>query len=123
MRLVLDGHIDEAVAIGLRQDGTDALGLQEWRSGDHRTAPDDEILLAAAQDNGVLVTYDMGIQDLLRRWGETDQHHSGVIFVNSRTIGQTEVGMLLRALRMVVREQGDDDWRDVSSFLRRPPEE
>ncbi len=123
MMLLLNGHIAEAVASGLRQDGTDALGLHEWREGQYRTASDDEILRAAAEDNRVLVTHDMGIQDLLRQWAQAGQHHSGVIFINSRTISQTEIGQLLRALRIVVREQGDIEWRDGSAFLRRPPEE
>lgn len=118
MRLLLEAHVPPAVARPLRAAGVDVVTLQEWLGGDYRHAPDQEILAAAVLENRVLVTFDLQtIPLLLTEWAETRQHHAGVILVDEKTIRPGDVGGMLRALRRLVAEAGDEDWQDQVRFL------
>ena len=121
MRLLLDAHVPPAVARALIADGIDIQTLQTWLSGEHWDAFDDQILTAAHADGRTLVTFDSGtIPELLKVWAETGQHHSGIILIDDRTIRQADVGGLVRALRRLIQESGDEPWMDRVVFLKRP---
>lgn len=80
---------------------------------------DDEILLVAAAEECVLVTYDKrSLQPLVKEWAETGRHHAGVVVIDARTIRQGDIGGQIRSLRALVRDAGEEDWRDLLVFLR-----
>lgn len=120
MRLLLDAHIAPVVALRLRNEGIDAVTVRDWLDGNYRTAPDEQLLSAAAADARVLVSYDCRtIPPLLKEWAETGRHHAGVVLVDEKTVRQKDVGGLLRALRRLVAQSGTENWNDRVVFLRR----
>jgi hypothetical protein len=119
MRLLLDGHFSQVVSRPLRASDIDAFTLDEWHDGSYRDFADPVILAAAAAEVRTLVTYDeKSIPDILRAWAMDGRSHAGVVFVNNRTIRQNDFGGLIRALRALVEERGDEDWQDRVEHLR-----
>ena len=119
MRLLLDAHISPAVARALQGHGIDVVVLRDWLGGGFRSASDDQLLITAASDRCVLVSYDcQTLPPLLRDWSETGRHHAGVILVDEKTVRPNDIGGLLRALRALFAQTGDEDWRDRVVFLR-----
>jgi len=103
LRLLLDEHIDPAVATGLERmhPGFVAIPLVRWQDRAYLGASDDEILSAALAAGFTLVTYDQStIVSLLRNWIEAGKPHPGVIFVPRGKFpqGPRWVGNLIRAL-------------------------
>ena len=119
MQLLLDVHIAPPVARALQQDAVDALHVRDWQAGLYRDASDEAILTAALDDRRTLVTYDCRtIPTLLKEWAETGRRHGGVVLVDERTVRQADVGGLVRALRSLVEQHGDDVWVDRVVYLR-----
>src|SRR3712207_4522523 len=119
MRLLIDAHVSPAVGRSLRQAGVDALALQDWQGGWHRDASHEGILESAMADGRVLVTYDCRtIPVLLKTMVEDGREHGGVLLVDERTIRSSDIGRLVRALRALVDERGNDAWLDQVVFLR-----
>ena len=119
MLLLLDGHFSRAVSRPLRASGIDIFTLSEWHDGHYLTLADTVILAAAVAEARTLVTYDEhSIPSILRAWGADGRTHGGVVFVNNRTIRQNDFGGQIRALRTLVEERGDEDWRDQVAHLR-----
>lgn len=119
MLLLLDGHFSQDVSRPLRASGIDAFTLDEWHGGQYRDEEDDLILEAAFAEGRTLVTYDEHtIPTILRVWGADGRSHGGVILVNNRTIRQNDFGGQIRALRTLVEERGNEDWRDQVAHLR-----
>lgn len=120
MRLLLDEHVAVAVATGLVTRGYEATALRDWHAGRYLETADEVILRAAHDEALALVTYDLRtIPPLLKRWVEQDIPHSGVIFVDQRTIAPNDVGGLIRALVQLVAAHGGADWRNRVMFLTR----
>ena len=119
MRLRLDAHVSPMVARGLRQQGVDALAIQDWQAGTHRDAPDEVVLTAALGDARVLATYDCRtIPALLKSWADVGRAHAGVILVDDRTILPSDIGGLIRALVRLATQSGEDTWLNRVIFLR-----
>jgi predicted nuclease of predicted toxin-antitoxin system len=119
MRLLLDAHLSPAIAQRLNAEGTDIVTLRDWRGSNYLDAPDDQILVAALAEERVLVTFDSRtIQPLVNEWAQTGRHHAGVVLINRKTIRQDDIGGLIRALRMLVANTGEQDWRDRVVFLQ-----
>ncbi|MCC6626992.1 MAG: DUF5615 family PIN-like protein [Chloroflexi bacterium] len=118
MRLLLESHIAGEVTQQLRQRGIDAVTLQEWRGGSLRSAADNEVLAAAAEEGRVLVTYDLRtLRPLVTLWAEIGQSHAGVVFIDDKTMQPGDVGRLVRALVLLVDRFGADDWIDRTDYL------
>lgn len=118
MHLLLDGHIDPAVAVQLRLLSFDVVTLDDWRGGQLRHASDRDILLAAAEEGRILVTFDLRtVPGLLEELAGEGEYHAGVIFVNNWTIRQNDVGGLVRSLRNLLEEDELTDWTNVPIFL------
>ena len=119
MRLLLDAHVAASVARRLQQDGIDAVSVRDWLDGNYRSAPDDQLLAAAASHWRVLITYDCrSIPPLLKEWAETGRHHAGVVLVDEKTLRPNDIGGLLRALRALVSHSAAENWQDRVVFLR-----
>jgi hypothetical protein len=122
LKLLLDEHISPDVAVGLRRR-TPALVIRsmvEWDGGNFLGQEDSVCLQEAAAQGLTLVTYDRRtIPPLLKRWAEEAHPHAGVIFVDEKTITPADVGGLVKALGMLVKEARTWDWTDRITFLRR----
>ncbi len=120
MKLLLDEHISPAVARGLTDAGITAQPLRDWQAGAYLEAGDDVILAAAHANGWTLVTYDRRtIAPLLKSWAEQGLAHSGVIFVDERTLAQSDIGGQIRALQRLVAQLGDAEWEQRVVFLTR----
>lgn len=122
LAFLLDDHVSPDVADGLRQrqKGVVVHCLAEWEAGRFMGLPDDMLLKAAHAQKLTLVTYDLKtIPPLLKLWAEAGQDHSGVIFVDQKTIPSSDFGGLIHALQNLFRESAKWDWMNRISFLRR----
>ncbi len=122
LKLLLDEHISPDVADGLRlrNRSLSVRYMAEWEGGEFMGQEDSTCLREAARQGLTLVTYDRRtIPPLLKAWAEQGRRHSGVIFVDEKTICPADIGGLVRALTHVVKQSGKWDWTDRVYFLRR----
>lgn len=120
MKLLLDAHISLAVARGLVEAGITAEPLRDWQAGTYLEAGDDVILSVAHAAGWTLISYDRRtIAPLLKAWAEQGLVHGGVIFVDERTLAQSDIGGQIRALQRLVTALGDADWEQRVMFLTR----
>ena len=122
VKLLLDEHISPAVAKGLRRRNRSlkVVCLAAWEQGAFLGQQDSVCLQEVAVQGLTLVTYDRRtIPPLLKVWAEEEQKHSGVIFVDEKTISPADTGGLVRALSELARTAARWDWSDRVCFLRR----
>lgn len=121
LRLLLDAHFGsrEVEAIHAREPAVDKVSLQEWQNGTFLEADDALVPLEAYRHSRTLVTRDLRtITPLLKQWAEEGFHHGGVIFVDGRSFPEGNVGIIMQALLILWRQQGDTDWADTVHYLR-----
>ena len=122
LKFLLDEHISPDVADGLRRRNRSLIVryMAEWEGGELMGQEDSACLREAASQGVTLVTYDRRtIPPLLKAWAEQERRHSGVIFVDERTISPADIGSLVRALTNLSKQTGKWDWTDRIYFLRR----
>jgi hypothetical protein len=122
LKLLLDEHISPDVADGLRRRNRSLIVrcMAEWEGGEFMGQEDSTCLREAATQGLTLVTYDRRtIPPLLKAWAEQERRHSGVIFVDEKTISPADIGGLVRALTNLSKQTGRWDWTDRVYFLRR----
>jgi hypothetical protein len=122
LKLLLDEHISPDVADGLRRRNRMIIVhyMLEWEEGNFLGQEDSVLLQEAAAQGLSLVTYDRRtIPPALKMWAEESHSHSGVIFVDEKTISPADIGGLVRALAELAKQAGDWDWTDRVSFLQR----
>lgn len=118
MRLLLDEHVSPAIARGLLDIGIDVITVSSWQGGVLRSTADDHILVTAAAERRVLVSFDVKtIPPLIDRWATRGIHHAGVILISRKTFQQDDISGIVRALRALVAERGNEDWQDQMAFL------
>ncbi len=103
MRLVLDEHIDSAIAVQLRRRGHDVVAVTE--QPDLAGLADADLLAWATEVGRVLVTYDArGFAPLAELRQVRDEPFAGIIFVSSRRYpqGPQSYGALVRDLAGVL---------------------
>ena len=122
LKLLLDEHISPDVADGLRRRNRSLIVryMAEWEGGELMGQEASACLREAASQGLTLVTYDRRtIPPLLKAWAEQERRHSGVIFVDEKTISPADIGSLVRALTNLSKQTGKWDWTDRVYFLRR----
>jgi len=122
LKLLLDEHISPDVAEGLRRHHKNihVVCLAEWENGRFMGLADDLLLREALAQKLTLVTYDLRtIPPLIKAWAEAGLDHSGMIFVDERTIRPSDFGGLIHALQTLYREAAKWDWLNRVCFLRR----
>lgn len=120
LRLLLDEQMSPTVAdqINVRHPQIPIQSIHRWREATLTGTPDPLVLRAALEDGLTLVTYDLKtIPPLLAEWAATGIAHSGVIFVDERTIRPSDFGGQVRALVQHWQRENDLDWRDRVVFL------
>lgn len=121
IKLLLDEHISPAVMRGLRRRVPALVirSMAEWENGSFLGQEDSVCLQEAFVQGLTLVTYDRRtIPPLLKRWAEEALSHAGVIFVDEKTISPADIGGLVKALGVLVKQAGAWDWTDRILFLR-----
>jgi len=122
LKLLLDEHISRDVADGLRRRSRaiEIRSMVEWEDGRFLGQEDHFCLREGAAQRLTLVTYDRRtIPPLLKTWAEEERMHSGVVFVDEKTISPSDIGGLVRALTSLARETRNWDWTNRVYFLRR----
>ena len=122
LKLLLDEHISNEVAAGLRRRhrALVVLCMAEWEKGSFLGLDDSACLARAAAQGLTLVTYDRRtIPPLLKAWAQEDRNHGGVIFVDDKTIPPHDIGGLVWALFNLFEDAGRWDWANRVCFLRR----
>jgi hypothetical protein len=91
--------------------------MQEWRGGFYVSRPDEEILLAAQQEQRTLVTYDVrSIPALLTRFLDSGIEHAGVILISQKTVPPQDVAGIVSSLERLLRLHGDRGLRNGVLF-------
>jgi hypothetical protein len=122
LKLLLDEHVSPDVAAGLRRriPGLAIRCLSDWQDGIFLGQEDAVCLREASRHGLTFVTYDRRtIPPLLKQWAEEGQLHAGVIFVDEKTTSPADIGGLVRALTLLVKQTRGWDWTDRILFLRR----
>jgi hypothetical protein len=120
LSLLLDEHVSAAVATQVQRKGADVaiLSIHEWRGGALVGKDDDPLLDAAAAEGLTLVTYDQKtIRPLLTERALLGRSHGGVIFVDDKTIAQSDIGSLVKAILALWEQSHSWDWTDRVLFL------
>src|SRR5436305_13126115 len=121
LSLLLDENISPVVArqIHVHRPDIAILSAYYWRNS-ALTGKDYRLVLAAADQDGLtLVTFDQRtIRPILIEWSAAGLNHAGVLFVDERTIGNHDVGGLVRSLI----DQWDNthllEWQNRTDYLR-----
>lgn len=122
MRLLLDAHLSPLISRVLIAESIDAESLEHWQGGRYRHAHDEQILIAAATDDRVLVSYDVhSIPATARELRRTGQRHAGVVLVSKGTIRPGDIGGLIRALRHLEATPAEQPVENQVIYLRRAP--
>lgn len=98
LRDLLDEDITQAVAVGLRARGVDALSVHEIGRGNQGIS-DSAQLDYAAEQSRVLVTFNRDdFQALDALWYADSRQHSGIVWCTDGIIRRPGIGELIRAL-------------------------
>jgi hypothetical protein len=122
IKLLLDEHVSPGVAAGLRRriPALVIRSMADWEGGNFLGQEDSVCLQEAFVQGLTLVTYDRRtIPPLLKRWAEEGRSHAGVIFVDEKTIFPADIGGLVKALAILVKQTSTGDWTNRILFLRR----
>ena len=95
------------------------VSLHVWRGGVLRSQPDDVVLRAARAADLTLVTYDgRTIAPLVAEWSFRAEDHAGVIFIDSKTIYQNDIGGQVAALIAHRDTTNAWEWGNMVVYLR-----
>lgn len=118
MRLILDAHVSgRAVASALREKGHDVFAIDEHR--DLEGLDDDGVLALAAEEERILVTFDVkDFMPLLRQWGSEQRLHAGCVLISR--IAANQFGELIRSIVEVLDQHPNQvEWIDLTVFMSR----
>ena len=123
LHFLTDEHISPAVADQAKRKypGIKITALHFWRDGQFLGAQDSVLIPEAVRDGLTLVTYDpRTIRPLLKAWIEQGVDHSGIVFVDEKTIPPQDLGGLVEALGYLFKYEYRAEWKNRILFLRPP---
>lgn len=110
MKLLLDEHLDPAIAAALRREFRE-LDVQSVEDPGWAGLDDAALLEVLDAENRALVTRDVNsMPEHLRRRLKDGLTHAGVVLV-PRSIKQTDRRTLIRELARLLKERGAEDWQ------------
>ncbi len=118
----MDENVSPVVARELQAHlpDLDVAYVTGWRDGLFAGQSDGTLLRAAHAEQRVLVTYDKStIPDVISSLIAHGEEHSGVVFVDRRTIAPDNFGGLVRALAILWTNHQHDSWVNRTVFLKR----
>ncbi len=123
LHLLLDENMSQVVADQIHQHLPAIVveSVHVWRNGNFEGRSDKSLLQAAYTEGLTLVTYDQKtIPPLLAEMYAAGEHHAGIIFVDDRTIPNSDFGQLTLALIFLWQQYHQEDWQNRVRFLKRP---
>lgn len=123
LRLLTDEHISPLVAREARRKcpGISIISLHEWRAGCFLGSQDEVFLPEASADGLTFVSYDQKtIRPLLKTWAESGVPHTGIVFVDHKTIAPQDFGQLLASLCRLWRSEKHASWQNRVVYLVSP---
>ena len=122
LSLLLDEQISPKIAQQINQKYPEIpiLSIHNWQNGFYLGIDDATIILAAADSNLTLVTYDQNtIPPILVDLGGRNIEHGGVVFVDYRSIPPNNFGSLVKAIIKLWQASHQIDWKNRIVYLRR----
>ena len=120
LSMLLDEQISPDVAVQIQKKHPEiaVVSLHVYRDGILRGQPDARVLRIAKEASLTLVTYDLStILPLLTEWGESGEDHTGVIFIDNRSLVHSDKGGQITALIQQWEVAKEWDWTNVVVFL------
>lgn len=119
MRLLLDAHLDPAIALVLRERGHDVISVLEL-GADRYQAADAELLGFASAEQRAFVTRNIRDFILLHAiWAGQERAHAGIVLIHARTIPEGDRGAEIAALEKLLQmHPGSEDLADTLVWLR-----
>ena len=121
LSFLLDEQISPEIAkqISQKRPEIKIYALQTWQKGIYMGLSDETILEAAAKEKLSLVTYDQTtIPPILVEWGERKMEHSGVIFIDYRSISPRNFGGIVKAIIWLWETQNQSNWQNRIVYLQ-----
>jgi len=121
LSFLLDEQISPQIALQINKKREDIriFSLQTWKKGDYLGVGDSIILQTAAAEKLTLVTYDQKtIPPILVEWGQLNINHSGVIFIDYRSIPPNNFGALIKAIIWLFDTQSQFNWENRIVYLQ-----
>lgn len=121
LAFLTDAHISLSVAKQVKSLRPEIViySLQDWREGALLQEDDDVILAAALEERLSLVTYDRRtIAPMMMQWAMEGRDHAGIIFIDEKSIVQSDVGGKVRALLSLWDQAASLDWTNAITYLK-----
>ncbi len=107
-----------AIQVKLKQPDIVIYNIFDWREGKYLKTDDRIILEAALEENLTLVTYDQNsIPERLSQMAADNQQHSGVLFIDKKSIAQHDIGGQAGAIIRYWQKMNSLDWMNVVNYL------
>ena len=119
-----DENISPVVAQEIRRTRPDIeiQSLMEWHEGRYVTKGDDIILEEAHAESRTFITYDrISMRSLLNSLYNQNRTHSGVVFIDNRSIQNNDFGKLIGAITNFCDLSFDSDLINSENYLRPSP--
>ena len=122
LRLMLDENISYVIAEQARLKHPQILidSVHTWREGAFMSEPDDLLLAALHTEAWTLVTYDRKMLSERPYLFDGTVSHSGVLFMDKRTVAPYDIGGLVLALCDFWLAHQNDDWNGRIAYLKKP---
>jgi hypothetical protein len=120
LNLLLDEHIWPGVAAIVRDllPQVQVESIHDFCGGRLMNCEDGIILRECLNGNWILVTFDVNtIPAILGEMAVTQEDHSGVVFISSKSFAQNDHSALAKALVELARGEFDADWTNRVLFL------
>lgn len=121
LSFLLDEQISPEIArqILIKRQDISIFSIHTWQQGHFLGVSDETILQAASNDKLTLITYDQQtIPPILVEWGQSNIHHSGVIFIDYRSIPPNNFGKLVKTIIWLWDNQNQASWRNRIIYLQ-----
>ena len=121
LSFLLDEQISPEIAkqIDSKRSEIPIFSIHTWQKGYYLGVSDEIILQAAASEKLTLITYDQKtIPPILSEWGQANISHSGVIFIDYRSISPNNFGGLVRAIIWLWDTKSQGNWQNRIVYLQ-----